>query len=199
MRISEIYARHAIFFLTHILLFSSVVGSCVDYSARDGSGIPNLAAQQQSQQQGNSLQPQQPQQQPQAQQPQGQQHVLSQQPPPPASNNSQSPPPPPPPITITKSPQCGSLPLGYADIPNECDFLYASSCVPGYISWTNTASGSWYITALATVLLSYWPTMHLGQLKSHMARSSSPAGASHARPHSRCFSAALASSRLTRR
>jgi hypothetical protein len=47
----------------------------------------------------------------------------------------------------------------------RADFLYASSCVPGYISWTNTATGSWYITALCNVLLSYWPTMHLGQIQ----------------------------------
>lgn len=63
---------------------------------------------------------------------------------------------------MNKSVVCGSLPLG-CDTPNEADFLYASSCVPGYISWTNTASGSWFITALCNVLLSYWPNMHLGR------------------------------------
>ena len=63
---------------------------------------------------------------------------------------------------MNKSVVCGSLPLG-CDTPNEADFLYASSCVPGYISWTNTSSGSGFITALCNVLLSYWPNMHLGQ------------------------------------
>ena len=36
-------------------------------------------------------------------------------------------------------------------VPEEADFLYAYSTVPGYLSWRNTAKGSWFIQSLTKV------------------------------------------------
>ena len=143
-------------------------GNCVDYSAREGSGVPNLtatpatpqSAQPQPPQPGQSAQTPSPQPPHSAPSPQG--HSTQPQSPAPPSASPHGQPAPSPPVSVNKSVVCGSLPLG-CDTPNEADFLYASSCVPGYISWTNTASGSWFITALCNVLLSYWPNRHLGR------------------------------------
>nr|AYC61977.1 caspase 3 [Anguilla japonica] len=37
-------------------------------------------------------------------------------------------------------------------IPVEADFLYAYSTAPGYYSWRNTASGSWFIQSLCEMM-----------------------------------------------
>lgn len=106
-------------------------GNCVDYSASQGSGIPQLTKDP----------------------PPASNNVNTNLPPPTSSTTTvppapaptvtvatvhsvPTPPAAPPPITIHKSAICGSLPLGQMDAPNESDFLYASSCVPGYISWS---------------------------------------------------------------
>ena len=36
-------------------------------------------------------------------------------------------------------------------VPEEADFLYVYSTVPGYYSWRNTAKGSWFVQSLTKV------------------------------------------------
>ena len=40
-------------------------------------------------------------------------------------------------------------------VPNEADFLYAYSTVPGYYSWRNPGNGSWFIQSVAEVFEKY--------------------------------------------
>nr|QDF63029.1 caspase-3B [Dugesia japonica] len=49
-------------------------------------------------------------------------------------------------------------------IPIEADFLIGYSTVPGYFSWRNGASGSWYIQALCKELIKCSKTHELVQL-----------------------------------
>ncbi|MBN3278636.1 CASP3 protein, partial [Polyodon spathula] len=49
-------------------------------------------------------------------------------------------------------------------IPVEADFLYAYSTAPGYYSWRNTASGSWFIQSLCDVLSKYGRELELMQI-----------------------------------
>lgn len=99
-------------------------GNNVDYSAKEGSGIPNLTPPQPAATNGSATTQQQQQQQP--------QHSQPQQPPPPPAAAA-----PPVPPVILKTPALNAALSFGCDTPNEADFLYASSCVPGYISWSD--------------------------------------------------------------
>ncbi|XP_078319669.1 caspase-7-like isoform X2 [Crassostrea virginica] len=46
-------------------------------------------------------------------------------------------------------------------IPSEADFLIAYSVVPGYYSWRNTISGSWFVQALSEVLMKHAQNLDL--------------------------------------
>uniref|UniRef100_A0A3B3D026 Caspase-3 n=1 Tax=Oryzias melastigma TaxID=30732 RepID=A0A3B3D026_ORYME len=46
-------------------------------------------------------------------------------------------------------------------IPVEADFLYAFSTAPGYYSWRNTMTGSWFINALCDMLSKYGKELEL--------------------------------------
>lgn len=50
-----------------------------------------------------------------------------------------------------------SLPNGSptARIPVEADFLYAYSTAPGYYSWRNTQTGSWFMQSLCEMISKY--------------------------------------------
>lgn len=50
---------------------------------------------------------------------------------------------------------------GTARIPVEADFLYAFSTAPGYYSWRNTMTGSWFIQALCDMLSKYSKELEL--------------------------------------
>ncbi|KAG7223621.1 hypothetical protein INR49_028515 [Caranx melampygus] len=45
-------------------------------------------------------------------------------------------------------------------LPVEADFLYAYSTAPGYLSWRNASTGSWFIQSLCEML-----QLHYGQLE----------------------------------
>uniref|UniRef100_A0A3P8TED0 Caspase-3 n=2 Tax=Amphiprion percula TaxID=161767 RepID=A0A3P8TED0_AMPPE len=49
-------------------------------------------------------------------------------------------------------------------IPVEADCLYAYSAAPGYYSWRNTSSGSWFIQSLCEVLQEFSGKLELMQL-----------------------------------
>ncbi|KAK1175916.1 caspase-3-like [Acipenser oxyrinchus oxyrinchus] len=49
----------------------------------------------------------------------------------------------------------------YNDFPEEPDFLYAYSTVPGYYSWRNTSMGSWFVQSLCCVLGKYGKELEL--------------------------------------
>ncbi|KAM6939773.1 caspase-3a [Xenentodon cancila] len=50
---------------------------------------------------------------------------------------------------------------GIGKIPVEADFLYAFSTAPGYYSWRNTVSGSWFIQSLCDVIRKYGKELEL--------------------------------------
>ncbi|XP_056137036.1 caspase-3a isoform X2 [Lampris incognitus] len=48
-----------------------------------------------------------------------------------------------------------------AKIPVEADFLYAYSTAPGYYSWRNTMTGSWFIQSLCEMINKYGKELEL--------------------------------------
>lgn len=50
---------------------------------------------------------------------------------------------------------------GTTKIPVEADFLYAFSTAPGYYSWRNTMTGSWFIQSLCDMLSKYGKELEL--------------------------------------
>ncbi|XP_057699483.1 caspase-3a [Corythoichthys intestinalis] len=50
---------------------------------------------------------------------------------------------------------------GVSRIPVEADFLYAYSTAPGYYSWRNTMTGSWFIQSLCEMLSAHGKTLEL--------------------------------------
>ncbi|CAL8286314.1 unnamed protein product [Arctogadus glacialis] len=50
---------------------------------------------------------------------------------------------------------------GTTKIPVEADFLYAYSTAPGYYSWRNTTSGSWFIQSLCEMVAKYAKELEL--------------------------------------
>ncbi|XP_077427839.1 caspase-3a [Vanacampus margaritifer] len=50
---------------------------------------------------------------------------------------------------------------GTTRIPVEADFLYAYSTAPGYYSWRNTMTGSWFIQSLCEMLSAHGHTLEL--------------------------------------
>lgn len=46
-------------------------------------------------------------------------------------------------------------------IPVEADFLYAYSTAPGYYSWRNTMTGSWFIQSLCEMIAKYGKELEL--------------------------------------
>ncbi|KAM9363859.1 caspase-3a [Symphorus nematophorus] len=52
-------------------------------------------------------------------------------------------------------------PEGTTKIPVEADFLYAFSTAPGYYSWRNTMTGSWFIQALCDMISKYGNELEL--------------------------------------
>ncbi|MCJ8749290.1 hypothetical protein PDJAM_G00174580 [Pangasius djambal] len=49
-------------------------------------------------------------------------------------------------------------------IPVEADFLYAYSTAPGYYSWRNTQTGSWFMQSLCEMLSKHGPELELMQI-----------------------------------
>ncbi|XP_061100835.1 caspase-3a isoform X1 [Conger conger] len=49
-------------------------------------------------------------------------------------------------------------------IPVEADFLYAYSTAPGYYSWRNTSSGSWFIQSLCEMFGRYGLSLEIMQI-----------------------------------
>ncbi|XP_066515907.1 caspase-3a [Hoplias malabaricus] len=49
-------------------------------------------------------------------------------------------------------------------IPVEADFLYAYSTAPGYYSWRNTMTGSWFIQSLCEMFSKYGKELELMQI-----------------------------------
>nr|5JFT_A Chain A, Caspase 3, apoptosis-related cysteine protease a [Danio rerio]5JFT_B Chain B, Caspase 3, apoptosis-related cysteine protease a [Danio rerio] len=56
------------------------------------------------------------------------------------------------------------IPDGRERIPVEADFLYAYSTVPGYYSWRNTMTGSWFIQSLCEMMTKYGSELELLQI-----------------------------------
>ncbi|XP_060942272.1 caspase-3a [Limanda limanda] len=50
---------------------------------------------------------------------------------------------------------------GTTRIPVEADFLYAFSTAPGYYSWRNTTSGSWFMQSLCEMISKYGKQLEL--------------------------------------
>lgn len=50
---------------------------------------------------------------------------------------------------------------GPTKIPVEADFLYAFSTAPGYYSWRNTMTGSWFIQSLCDLITKYGKELEL--------------------------------------
>ncbi|KAG7485357.1 caspase-3-like [Solea senegalensis] len=50
---------------------------------------------------------------------------------------------------------------GTTKIPVEADFLYAFSTAPGYYSWRNTMTGSWFIQSLCDMICKYGKELEL--------------------------------------
>ncbi|XP_070683585.1 caspase-3a [Pempheris klunzingeri] len=50
---------------------------------------------------------------------------------------------------------------GTTKIPVEADFLYAFSTAPGYYSWRNTMTGSWFMQALCDMISKYGRELEL--------------------------------------
>ncbi|KAG7221885.1 hypothetical protein INR49_016911 [Caranx melampygus] len=53
---------------------------------------------------------------------------------------------------------------GTTKIPVEADFLYAFSTAPGYYSWRNTQTGSWFIQSLCEIISTYGNELELMHL-----------------------------------
>ncbi|XP_051982997.1 caspase-3-like isoform X2 [Xyrauchen texanus] len=53
---------------------------------------------------------------------------------------------------------------GSMRIPVEADFLYAYSTAPGYYSWRNTMTGSWFIQSLFEMMTKYGKELELMQI-----------------------------------
>ncbi|XP_051993743.1 caspase-3-like [Xyrauchen texanus] len=53
---------------------------------------------------------------------------------------------------------------GSMRIPVEADFLYAYSTAPGYYSWRNTMTGSWFIQSLCEMMTRYGKELELMQI-----------------------------------
>nr|XP_042094974.1 caspase-7 isoform X1 [Ovis aries] len=49
-------------------------------------------------------------------------------------------------------------------IPVEADFLFAYSTVPGYYSWRNPGSGSWFVQALCSILNEHGKSLEILQI-----------------------------------
>ncbi|CAL8239930.1 unnamed protein product, partial [Gadus morhua 'NCC'] len=49
-------------------------------------------------------------------------------------------------------------------IPVEADFLYAHSTAPGYYSWRNKGTGSWFMQALCEMLKKHSSQLELMQI-----------------------------------
>ncbi|MBW01738.1 Caspase-7, partial [Eschrichtius robustus] len=49
-------------------------------------------------------------------------------------------------------------------IPVEADFLFAYSTVPGYFSWRNQGSGSWFVQALCSILNEHGKSLEILQI-----------------------------------
>jgi len=49
----------------------------------------------------------------------------------------------------------GALQGNHISLPEEADFLYAYSTVPGYYSWRNSQKGSWFVQAIVKVFRQY--------------------------------------------
>nr|XP_019958716.1 PREDICTED: caspase-3-like [Paralichthys olivaceus] len=50
---------------------------------------------------------------------------------------------------------------GITKIPVEADFLYAFSTAPGYYSWRNTMTGSWFMQSLCEMISKYGKVLEL--------------------------------------
>ncbi|XP_042369451.1 caspase-3-like [Plectropomus leopardus] len=50
---------------------------------------------------------------------------------------------------------------GMTKIPVEADFLYAFSTAPGYYSWRNTMTGSWFMQSLCDMIAKYGKELEL--------------------------------------
>uniref|UniRef100_A0A3Q3KBM1 Caspase-3 n=1 Tax=Monopterus albus TaxID=43700 RepID=A0A3Q3KBM1_MONAL len=50
---------------------------------------------------------------------------------------------------------------GTTKIPVEADFLYAYSTAPGYYSWRNTMTGSWFIQSVCDMINAYGKELEL--------------------------------------
>ncbi|XP_074660084.1 uncharacterized protein LOC141912658 [Tubulanus polymorphus] len=59
---------------------------------------------------------------------------------------------------------------GRSQIPTEADFLIASATVPGYVSWRNTQTGSWFIQALCEVLKEHYTKLDLVKILTRVNR-----------------------------
>ncbi|XP_076001369.1 caspase-3a [Genypterus blacodes] len=57
--------------------------------------------------------------------------------------------------------EADSGPDGTTRIPVEADFLYAYSTVPGYYSWRNTMTGSWFIQSVSEMISKYGKELEL--------------------------------------
>ncbi|XP_004838949.1 caspase-7 [Heterocephalus glaber] len=66
--------------------------------------------------------------------------------------------------------QADSGPIGDTDvnphykIPVEADFLFAYSTVPGYYSWRNPGTGSWFVQALCSILEKHGKELEIMQI-----------------------------------
>ncbi|XP_070452713.1 caspase-7 isoform X2 [Equus przewalskii] len=49
-------------------------------------------------------------------------------------------------------------------VPVEADFLFAYSTVPGYYSWRNPGSGSWFVQALCSILNEHGKSLEIIQI-----------------------------------
>ncbi|EPY82178.1 caspase-7 [Camelus ferus] len=49
-------------------------------------------------------------------------------------------------------------------VPVEADFLFAYSTVPGYYSWRNPGSGSWFVQALCSILNEHGKSLEILQI-----------------------------------
>ncbi|XP_070838161.1 caspase-3a [Chaetodon trifascialis] len=57
--------------------------------------------------------------------------------------------------------EADSMDDGTTKIPVEADFLYAFSTAPGYYSWRNTMTGSWFMQSLCELLSKYGKELEL--------------------------------------
>jgi len=55
-------------------------------------------------------------------------------------------------------------------LPAEADFLLAYATIPGYVSWRNPKNGSWFISALVSVVLEMGEKEHLMDMLTEVNR-----------------------------